>query len=79
MQSKAVADFVTRNIKSWFTKLMLPQEFLQLPASRRAENENHDYQTAPVVAHTVAVVNDHSEVGVVQIHQFSGSLTKNKE
>src|SRR6218665_311171 len=52
-------------------------EFLQLPASQRAEN--HDYQTASAVARTVAVVNDHAERGVVLIHQFSKDLTKNKE
>jgi len=41
--------------------------------------ENHDYQTTAVVARTVAVVNDHAERGLVLIHQFSGSLTKNEE
>ena len=34
LENKSVADFVTRNIESFFTKLSLPQEFLQLPASQ---------------------------------------------
>src|SRR6218665_1712302 len=71
LEHKSVADFVTRNIESFFTRLSLPQEFLQLPASQCAEN--HEYQTAAVVARTVAVVNDHAERGVVLIHQLSGS------
>ena len=48
-----------------------------MPASQCTEN--HDYQTAPVVARTVTVVNDHAERGVVLIRQFSGNVTKNEE
>jgi len=77
VENKSVADFVTKNTKSVFTKLGLPQTFLQLPASEWAEN--HDYQAATAIARTVAVVNDHAERGVALIQQFSGSLTKNEE
>jgi hypothetical protein len=77
VENKSVADFVTKNTKSVFTKLRLPQTFLQLPASQWAENR--DYQAAAAIAHTVAVVNDHAERGVALIQQFSGSLTKNEE
>src|SRR6218665_3733016 len=70
--------FVTRNIESFFTKLRLPQEFLQLPAASQCA-ENHDCQTATVVARTIAVVNDPVERGVVLIHQYPGNLTKNEE
>ena len=62
LENKSVTDFVTRNINSLFTKL---------PASQWAEN--HDCQTAAVVASTVAAVNDHAERGIVLIHQLSGS------
>lgn len=77
VENNSVADFVTKNTKTLFTKLRLPQTFLQLPASQWAEN--HDYQAAAALARTVAVVNDHAERGVALIQQFSGNLTKNEE
>lgn len=67
VENNSVADF-TKNTKTLFTKLRLPQTFLQLPASQWAENR--DYQAAAALARTVAVVNDHAERGVALIQQF---------
>lgn len=77
LSNKTVADFVTKNRRALFTRLRLPERFLQLPASQWADEPN--YQTAAKIAHTVTVVNDHAERGVALIQQYSGSLTKNEE
>ena len=76
--NKSVADFVTKNIIiSSFTKLRLPQEFLQFPAPQWAKN--HIIRLPQLVARTAAFISDHAERGAALIHQFSGSLAKNED
>lgn len=77
LNNKSVADFITKNTKSLFTKLRLPVEFLQLPASQW--NNDPSYQTAAAITRSVPVINDHAERGVSLIQNYTGRLTKDEE
>ena len=78
MQDVSLIDFVTRNSRTLFFKLNLPQRFLELPASQLSDKEDH--QGAVVKVHHLSVTNDHAERAVVALVQdFSGRLTKDEE
>lgn len=77
LERMSTADFVTKNTRSLFITLDLPQGFLHLPAEQWAQSE--DYQAAAKRVHHLTVINDHAERGVALVEQFSGRLTKNEE
>jgi len=77
LNNKTLADFTTKNTRTLFTQLDLPQGFLDLPASQWEEHEH--YQTARRKLSALAVINDHAERGVALVQDFSGKLTKDED
>ena len=57
-----LVDFTTKNSEKIFTKLSLPQDFLDIPAADWSESP--EFQEAKAAVDSLAVVNDHAERGV---------------
>jgi len=74
---KSVADFTTKNTRSLFHKLSLPQGFLQIPASEWETNE--EYQAARETVKMLAVTNDHAERGVALVQGCLGHMSKDED
>ena len=72
-----LVDFTTQNSKKIFTKLSLPQDFLDIPAADWSESP--EFQEAKAAVDSLAVVNDHAERGVALIQAFSGQLTHSED
>ena len=77
VDSRSLSSFATSNTRLLFTKLKIPDSFLQLPVA--CWKENYDYQTAKAFWASLAVANDHAEKSVALVQTFSGHLTKDEE
>ena len=73
LDSTTLVDFTTKNSRKIFTKLGLPQNFLDLPAADWSESPQ--FHEAKDAVDSLAVINDHAERGVALIQAFSGHLT----
>ena len=77
MDSRSLSIFATSNTRLLFTKLKIPDFFLQLSVAQW--KENHDYQTAKTFCTSLAVTNDNAERSVAVVQTLFGHLTKDEE
>ena len=62
---------------SFFQKLNLKTDFLELPVEQWHSNLN--FQEAKATVQALLVVNDHAERGVALIQEYSGRITEDEE
>ena len=72
-----LSDFVTKNTKTFFTILGVPQSFLLMPPD--TWNDNEDFKIGERIVRSLKVVNDTAERGVKLIQEFNHVLTKNED
>ena len=75
--STTLADFASKRSAQIFSKLRLPDGFLEMCSSEW--ETNGQYQEAKAVVGSLAVVNDHAERGVALVKEYSGRLTKDED
>lgn len=77
LQVKSLYDFTTKNTKSFFKKLNLKTDFLELPLEQWKDDPS--FQDAKASVQALSVINDHAERGVALVQGFSGRITKDEE
>lgn len=77
LQEKALHHFATKNTMSFFQKLNLKTDFLELPIEQWYSNLS--FQESKATVQALSVVNDQAERGVALIQEYSGRITKDEE
>ena len=76
LQAKAVY-FATKNTMSFFQKLNLKTDFLELPIKQCYSNFN--FQKSETTIQALSVVNDYAEREVALTQEYSEGITRDKE
>ena len=77
ISEKLLSHFVSRNTKTFFASMDIPQDFLFQDPS--LWNTNEAYITAQCRVKKLQVVNDAAERSVAQIQTFNSAITNQEE
>ena len=66
-----------KDLLIFFSKLYLPDGFLEIGSSEWETNVQ--YQKAKAVVGSFAVANEHVECGIALVQEYSGHLTKDED